>query len=115
MAMREIDGNSSIPILNSMVKYRDYRGYSGVEAVFVAMGDGTRRKMAARLARGGAMSVSKMAEPFGISLPAALKHLAILERAGIVRSHKRGRVRLCVFDRQAFSAFAAALAKRGFL
>lgn len=55
--------------------------------VFGALADPTRRAILARLAKGGA-SVSELAEPFDISLPAVSKHLKVLERAGLV---SRGR------------------------
>ena len=60
--------------------------------VFHALADGTRRAMVERLARGPA-SVSQLAEPFAMSLPAVHQHLAVLEDAGLVTSHKIGRVR----------------------
>jgi DNA-binding transcriptional ArsR family regulator len=47
-----------------------------------------------RLAQGEA-SVSELAEPFDVSLPAVTKHLAVLERAGLLERQKRGRVRHC--------------------
>ena len=59
---------------------------------FQALSDGTRRAMVARLARGPA-TVSQLAEPFEMSLPAVVQHLGVLEEAGIVTSQKVGRVR----------------------
>lgn len=59
---------------------------------FQALSDGTRRAMVERLARGPA-SVSQLAEPFDMSLPAVVQHLGVLEEAGIVTSQKVGRVR----------------------
>src|SRR2546428_8917630 len=50
---------------------------------FGALADPTRRAILARLARGGA-SVTEIAEPFDMSLPAVSKHLKVLERAGLV-------------------------------
>jgi DNA-binding transcriptional ArsR family regulator len=50
--------------------------------------------MLARLARGPA-SVSELAEPLKMSLPAVLQHLAALEPSGLIRSEKKGRVRTC--------------------
>jgi DNA-binding transcriptional ArsR family regulator len=47
-----------------------------------------------RLADGEA-SVSELAQPFDVSLPAVIKHLAVLERAGLLEHDKRGRVRRC--------------------
>ena len=63
-----------------------------LDAVFSALADATRRGMLERLSRGEA-SVSQLAEPFGVSLPAIHKHLRVLERAGFIAHEKRGRVR----------------------
>lgn len=52
------------------------------------------RAIVVRLAEGEA-SVSELAEPFDVSLPAVTKHLAVLERAGLLEQHKQGRVRRC--------------------
>ncbi|HEY7516037.1 MAG TPA: metalloregulator ArsR/SmtB family transcription factor [Vicinamibacteria bacterium] len=65
-----------------------------LDATFGALADGTRRALLARLARGEA-SVSDLARPFAMSLPAVLKHLDTLERAGLVQARKEGRVRRC--------------------
>jgi DNA-binding transcriptional ArsR family regulator len=50
--------------------------------------------MLARLARGPA-SVSELAQPLAMSLPAVLQHLQALEVSGLIRSEKKGRVRTC--------------------
>jgi DNA-binding transcriptional ArsR family regulator len=60
--------------------------------MFHALGDGSRRAMVERLARGPA-SVSELARPFAMSLPTVVQHLGVLETAGIVTSTKVGRVR----------------------
>ena len=60
--------------------------------MFHALADGSRRAMVERLARGPA-SVSELARPFEMSLPAVVQHLGVLEGAGIVTSEKVGRVR----------------------
>lgn len=60
--------------------------------MFHALGDGSRRAMVERLSRGPA-SVSDLAKPFAMSLPAIVQHLAVLDAAGIVHSEKVGRVR----------------------
>jgi DNA-binding transcriptional ArsR family regulator len=60
--------------------------------MFHALADGSRRAMVERLARGPA-SVSELARPFDMSLPAVVQHLGVLESAGIVTSQKVGRVR----------------------
>ena len=54
-----------------------------LDAVFQALADPTRRALVARLAEGPA-AVAELAEPFGISQPAISRHLAVLERAGLV-------------------------------
>jgi len=66
----------------------------GLDLVFAALTDGTRRDMLRRLANGPA-SVSELAQPFRMALPSLLKHLAVLERAGVVATRKRGRTRTC--------------------
>jgi DNA-binding transcriptional ArsR family regulator len=67
---------------------------SALDATFYALADGTRRAILARLARGEA-SISDLARPFAMSLPAVLKHVDALERAGLVEGRKEGRVRRC--------------------
>ncbi|WP_417718539.1 ArsR/SmtB family transcription factor [Salipiger sp.] len=63
-----------------------------LSAVFQALADDRRRHMIARLAA-RPRTVSELADPLGLRLPAALKHLAVLEAGGIVRSAKAGRIR----------------------
>jgi DNA-binding transcriptional ArsR family regulator len=65
-----------------------------LDLAFQALADPTRRGMLARLSRGPA-SVSELARPLTISLPAVLQHLQMLEASGLVRSEKKGRVRTC--------------------
>jgi DNA-binding transcriptional ArsR family regulator len=55
-----------------------------LSATFSALADPTRRAILARLAVGGEASVTALAEPFAMSLPAISKHLKVLERAGLV-------------------------------
>ena len=59
-----------------------------------ALADPSRRSMVERLSRGPA-SVSELAEPLEMSLPAVVQHLDVLQRSGLVRSEKVGRVRTC--------------------
>ena len=61
---------------------------------FGALADPTRRAILARLARGGA-SVSALAAPFDISLPAVSRHLKVLEQAGLVARGREGKWRPC--------------------
>jgi DNA-binding transcriptional ArsR family regulator len=63
-----------------------------IDGVFRALSDHTRRQVLARLSRSPA-SVSDLAEPFDMALPSFVQHLQVLERCGLVRSNKRGRVR----------------------
>ena len=63
-----------------------------LDRAFQALSDPTRRNMLARLSHGPA-SVSELANPLRMSLPAVLQHLQALETSGLVRSEKTGRVR----------------------
>jgi DNA-binding transcriptional ArsR family regulator len=63
-----------------------------VDRVFQALADPTRRAIVERLVRGPA-SVSDLARPLPMSLPAVVQHLGVLESAGVVSSEKVGRVR----------------------
>jgi len=67
---------------------------SRIDLAFHALGDPTRRAMLELLSRGPA-SVSELARPFTMSLPAVMQHLAVLEHSGLVVSEKRGRIRTC--------------------
>lgn len=69
-----------------------YYGEPDLDRLFRALGDGSRRTIVERLARGPA-SVSDLARPIGSALPTVVQHLGVLESAGIVTSTKVGRVR----------------------
>jgi DNA-binding transcriptional ArsR family regulator len=73
-----------------------------LDLTFQALADPTRRAMVERLGRGPA-SVSDLAEPFAMSLPAIVQHLAVLEASGLIRSEKLGRVRTCRMEPAALS------------
>jgi DNA-binding transcriptional ArsR family regulator len=62
-----------------------------LDAAFAALADPTRRAILERLARHGA-TVSELAEPFDMSLPAVSRHLRVLERAGLLERRIEGRV-----------------------
>jgi len=68
-----------------------------LDRVFHALSDPARRNMLERLSRGPA-SVSELAKPLTMSLPAVVQHLAVLEASGLVRTHKIGRVRTCQIE-----------------
>jgi DNA-binding transcriptional ArsR family regulator len=63
-----------------------------LDRTFAALGDPTRRAILGRLARRASASVSELAEPFAIKLPAILKHLGVLDDAGLITRSKSGRV-----------------------
>jgi DNA-binding transcriptional ArsR family regulator len=62
-----------------------------LDAVFSALSDPTRRAILSRLAEEGCVTVSHLAEPFAIKLPAVMKHLGILCDVGLVTREKQGR------------------------
>jgi DNA-binding transcriptional ArsR family regulator len=68
-----------------------------IDRVFQALADPSRRSMLDRLAHGPA-SVSELGRPLPMSLAAVAQHLQVLEASGLVRSEKRGRVRICRID-----------------
>jgi DNA-binding transcriptional ArsR family regulator len=72
-----------------MVKYN-----RELDATFQALADPTRRAIISTLSRGHA-SVSQLARPHRMSLPAIMKHLVVLQKAGIVAQKKVGRTRQC--------------------
>jgi len=80
-----------------------------LDRTFGAIADPTRRAILNRLARGEA-TVSDLAAPFHISLPAILKHLDVLERAGLLRRRKTGRVSRCQLVAEPLSEAAGWLA-----
>jgi DNA-binding transcriptional ArsR family regulator len=68
-----------------------------LSSTFAALADPTRRAILARLADGEA-SVTELAEPFAISLPAVSKHLKVLERAGLISRGRDAQWRPCRLD-----------------
>jgi DNA-binding transcriptional ArsR family regulator len=75
-----------------MVKFQDR-----LDMTFAALADPTRRAILARLASGGA-SVTELAEPHRMSVPAVVKHLGVLSDAGLIKTEKTGRVRRCALS-----------------
>lgn len=76
-----------------------------LDAVFSALGDGTRRDILRRLLNGDA-PVNALAEPYDISLAAVSKHLSSLARAGLIIQEKRGREKWCRLDPDAIAPAA---------
>jgi DNA-binding transcriptional ArsR family regulator len=73
-----------------------------LDRAFQALADPTRRAIVERLTREPA-SVSELARPLAMSLPAVMQHLAVLEASGLVRSEKSGRVRTCRVEPETLS------------
>ena len=73
---------------------------TALDQMFQALADPSRRRMVERLCRGPA-SVSELAKPFAMSLPAVVQHLQVLEASGLVRTEKVGRVRTCHVETKA--------------
>jgi DNA-binding transcriptional ArsR family regulator len=74
-----------------MVNYRTSR----LDRTFAALADPTRRALLARLDEVESLSVSELAQPFKVSLPAVMKHLDVLSDAGLIARSKTGRTVRC--------------------
>jgi len=79
-------------LINFMVKYST--SADRLSATFAALADPTRRAILARLASGEA-SVTDLAKPFDMSMPAVTKHLKVLERAGLIARGREAQWRPC--------------------
>jgi DNA-binding transcriptional ArsR family regulator len=79
------------PIVNHMVNYSD----NALDRTFAALADPTRRALVARLGEQDNLSVSELARPFPVSLPAIMKHLDVLSDAGLISRSKSGRTVHC--------------------
>lgn len=74
-----------------MVKFKSEQ----LDRTFAALSDPTRRALLARLEGEDGLSVSELARPFPVSLPAIMKHLDVLSQAGLVSRSKQGRTVWC--------------------
>jgi DNA-binding transcriptional ArsR family regulator len=83
----------------------------GIDAVFVALADPTRRSMISRLGRGPA-SVGELAQSATMTLPSFMKHVHTLEASGLIHTSKVGRVRTCTLDRERLAAVDGWLAEQ---
>lgn len=70
---------------------------ANVNRVFHALGDPTRRAIVEKLSE-GPISVSRLAKPLDVTLAAVVQHLQVLEKSGLVRTEKVGRVRTCQIE-----------------
>ncbi|WP_439149320.1 ArsR/SmtB family transcription factor [Sulfitobacter sp.] len=73
---------------------------ASLDAIFAALADPTRRAILAMLLEDD-MAVTDVADPFEMSLAAISKHLAVLERAGLIAQEKRGRLKWCKLEPRA--------------
>jgi DNA-binding transcriptional ArsR family regulator len=74
-----------------MVKFQE----EALDRTFAALSDPTRRALLARLGNRESLSVSELAQPFSMSLPAIMKHLDVLSDAGLIAREKTGRTVAC--------------------
>jgi DNA-binding transcriptional ArsR family regulator len=74
-----------------MVKHSD----RALDRTFAALADPTRRALLVRLDKQDSISVSELAQPFSMSLPAIMKHLDVLSDAGLIARSKTGRIVAC--------------------
>ena len=79
-----------------MVKYHE----EVLDRTFAALSDPTRRALLARLGNRESLSVSELAQPFSMSLPAIMKHLDVLSDAGLIAREKTGRTVACKLTAQ---------------
>ena len=74
-----------------------------IDGLFHALGDPTRRAILDRLCL-GPLSVSRLAEPLGVTVTAVIQHLQILEESRLVHTEKLGRTRTCRIETAGFTA-----------
>jgi len=80
-----------------------HRRKPDIDRVFHALGDATRRAILEKVSH-GPISVSRLAEPFDMSLAAVVQHLQVLEESGLVQTEKVGRVRTCRIESAGLNA-----------
>ena len=80
-----------------------HRRKPDIDRVFHALGDATRRAILDKVSH-GPISVSRLAEPFDMSLAAVVQHLQVLEESGLVQTEKVGRVRTCRIESAGLNA-----------
>lgn len=78
----------------------------GIDGVFRALAEPTRRSILERLGAGPA-TVSSLAEPFDMTIAAVVQHLQVLEECGLIRTEKLGRVRTCQLEPAGFDPLAS--------
>lgn len=96
-AVRRVDRRKTV---NARISLESF--HRSIDRLFHALGDPTRRAILDALA-GGPASVSRLAEPLGITLTAVAQHLQILEESHLVHTEKIGRVRTCRIEPAGFT------------
>ncbi|MBI3434753.1 MAG: helix-turn-helix transcriptional regulator, partial [Proteobacteria bacterium] len=81
-----------------------YFSPSPLDRTFFALADATRRAMLEQLSERGTQTAGELASPFAMSLPAILKHIGVLTRAGLIRRKKIGRSVHCHLDAEPMRA-----------
>lgn len=95
---REIFEGSPLICLSGAILYQMVKCLEAdLDGMFGALGEPVRRAVVRQLAS-GEKSLSALAKPFDMTMPAVMKHVAILERSGIIRTEKRGRTRYCALE-----------------
>lgn len=84
--MLNVDSHGKVGILSHMVNFQDR-----LDLTFKALGDPTRRGILAQLERSDTASVSELARPLAMRMPAVMKHLDVLANAGLITRSKSGR------------------------
>ena len=97
-----LDPIACVHTLNQMV----YLSHPSLDRTFAALADPTRRALLAQLGESEQVSVSELAQPFTISLPAVMKHLDVLSDAGLMTRAKSGRTVTCRLNAAAMEAAA---------
>ncbi|RZL93162.1 MAG: transcriptional regulator [Variovorax sp.] len=82
-----------------------------LDAVFAALSDSTRRAVLETLEKGGGLTVTELAQPHGMSLTGFMKHLRVLENAGLVTRTKEGRIVRCELSPQPMQEAAVWLSR----
>lgn len=85
--------------------------FADIDRVFDALADPTRREIVERLGNAPA-SITQLAEPLPMSLPAVLQHVQVLERCGLIATQKVGRVRTCRLEVEALDGVEKWVAAR---
>lgn len=85
-------------ILSRMDNY-----WGELDSLFHALADPTRRAVVQRLGQ-GPLTVSDLARPFDMALPSFMKHLAVLETAGLIKTNKVSRTRTCTLEQEKLAA-----------